>query len=173
MLGYGKSDNLEVFGYTDSDLGGCRDDGKSTSGYVFFLAGGAISWKSKKQNDISTSTMLAEFVACFEATKKVIWLKNFIGETQVVDSITRPIKIFCDNQAAVFFSKNNKRTTTSLLMDIKVLKVRDLIKEKKIEIEYINSGLNIADPLTKALPVGVFKDHVTRMRVLESSDQWE
>ena len=55
MLGYGRSDNLEVFGYTDSDLGGCRDDGKSTSGYVFFLASGAISWKSNKQNDISTS----------------------------------------------------------------------------------------------------------------------
>lgn len=94
MLGYGRSDNLEVFGYTDYDLGGCRDDGKSTLGYVFFLAGGAISWKSKKQNDISTSTMLAEFVACFEATKKAIWLKNLITKTQVVDSITKAHKDF-------------------------------------------------------------------------------
>ncbi|PRQ43311.1 putative RNA-directed DNA polymerase [Rosa chinensis] len=176
MLCYRKSDELEVVGYTDSDLAGCKDDRRSTSGYIFFLAGGAISWKSGKQTVRSTSTMQAEFIGCFEATKQAVWLRNFIGQMRVVDSISRPLKMFCDNEAAVFFSKNNKRTSASRLMDVKYLVVRDKVKDKEITIEYISSKSNIADPLTKSLPVGVFQNHVANMGILESfdaADQWE
>jgi hypothetical protein len=48
MLTFRKSDNLEVIGYSDSDFSGCVDNKKSTSGYIFMLAGGPISWKSTK-----------------------------------------------------------------------------------------------------------------------------
>jgi hypothetical protein len=68
MLTYGRSDTLEIVGYSDSDFVGCKDTEKSTSGYVFLLAGGAISWKSSKQTVTTSSTMYAEFVACYEAT---------------------------------------------------------------------------------------------------------
>ena len=78
MLTYRKSDNLEVIGYSDSDLVGCVDSMKSTSGYIFTLAGGAISWKSSKQKIVASSTMMAEYLACFEATRQVVWLKNFL-----------------------------------------------------------------------------------------------
>ncbi|XP_074342455.1 secreted RxLR effector protein 161-like [Apium graveolens] len=43
MLTYRKSDNLEIIGYSDSDFGGCKDESKSISGYVYLLAGGEIS----------------------------------------------------------------------------------------------------------------------------------
>jgi hypothetical protein len=65
MLTYRRSDKLEVIGYTDSDFVGCVDSLKSTSGYIFMLAGGAISWRSAKQSMIASSTMAAEFIACF------------------------------------------------------------------------------------------------------------
>ena len=68
MLIYKKSDNLEVVGYSDADFAGCVDTKKSTSGYIFTLAGGAISWKSSKQTVTASSMMQAEFVACYEAT---------------------------------------------------------------------------------------------------------
>ncbi|XP_030969988.1 secreted RxLR effector protein 161-like [Quercus lobata] len=68
MLTFKRSDNLEVIGYSDSDFAGCVDSRKSTFGYLFMLAGGAISWKSSKQTVTTTSTMEAEFVACFETT---------------------------------------------------------------------------------------------------------
>jgi hypothetical protein len=67
-LTFKHTDSLEVFGYTDSDFAGCVDSRKSTSGYIFILAGGAISWKSSKQTIVATSTMEAEFIACYEAT---------------------------------------------------------------------------------------------------------
>ncbi|XP_043725534.1 secreted RxLR effector protein 161-like [Telopea speciosissima] len=72
MLTYRATNQLEVIGYSDSDFSSCLDSRKSTSGYVFLLAGGAISWKSKKLTCVSTSTMETEFVACFEATSMVI-----------------------------------------------------------------------------------------------------
>ncbi|WJZ99930.1 hypothetical protein VitviT2T_018335 [Vitis vinifera] len=84
---YRRVDNLQVVGYSDSDFGGCSDDCKSTSGYIFMLAGGAISWKSAKQSLIASSTMYAEFVACYGASSQVVWLRNLISELQVVDSI--------------------------------------------------------------------------------------
>ena len=64
MLVYRKMENLEVLGYTDSDFAGCSNDLKSTSGYIFMMAGGVISWKSVKQTLRASSTMQAEFVAC-------------------------------------------------------------------------------------------------------------
>ncbi|KAD6795308.1 hypothetical protein E3N88_06204 [Mikania micrantha] len=67
-LTYRRSDDLEVIGYTDSDFVKCKDDKKSTSGYIFMLSGGPISWKSHKQQLTTTSTMMAEYVVCYNAT---------------------------------------------------------------------------------------------------------
>ena len=87
MLVYRRVDNLEVVGYSDSDFGGCSDDRKSTSGHIFMLAGGAISWKSVKQSLIAFSTMYAEFIACYGALSQAFRLRNLISDLQVVDSI--------------------------------------------------------------------------------------
>jgi len=57
MLTYQKSENLEIIGYSDSDFAGCQDSKRSTSGYIYMLAGGAISWKSAKQTLVASSTM--------------------------------------------------------------------------------------------------------------------
>ncbi|KAD3068850.1 hypothetical protein E3N88_36730 [Mikania micrantha] len=67
-LTYRRSDNLEVVGYSDYDFAKCKDDKKSTSGYIFMLAGGPISWKSHKQQLTTTSTIMAEYVAVYNAT---------------------------------------------------------------------------------------------------------
>ena len=77
MMTYRRSDSLHIVGYSYYDYAG--DNRKSMSGYVFTLAGEAISWKSSKQTVTTSSTMYAEFVACYEATGQVNWLK-FIPE---------------------------------------------------------------------------------------------
>jgi hypothetical protein len=101
-------DHLEVVGYSDSDFAECVDSRKFTSGYIFLLAGGAISWKSNKQTIVATSTMEAEFSMCYEVITHALWLRNSVGGLKIVDSIASPNKIFCDNHVAIFFSKNNK-----------------------------------------------------------------
>ncbi|CAN6704261.1 unnamed protein product [Malus baccata var. baccata] len=91
------------------------------------------------------------------ATKQAIWLRNMVNELSVVDNIEKPLRIYCDNKALVFFSKNNKRSLACRLMDIKYLKVRDEVRKGTLDIQHINTKMMIADPKTKALSMGVFK----------------
>ena len=168
MLMYRQTDNLDLVGYSDADFAGCVDSRKSTSGYIFIMAGGAVSWRSVKQTLIATSTMEAEFVSCFQATTQGVWLKSFISGLRVMDSISRPLKIFCDNSVAVFLAKNNKSGSRSKHIDIKYLAIREHVKEKKVVIEHISTELMIADPLTKGMPPMKFKDHVDRMGIVSS-----
>ena len=111
MLTYRKSDQLEIIGYSDSDFAGCRDSMKSTSGYIYLLAGGAISWKSVKRSIVASSTMTAKFVACYEASNHGIWLRNFVTGLHIMDGIERPLKLFCDNKLVVLYSVNNRSST--------------------------------------------------------------
>ncbi|XP_043703078.1 secreted RxLR effector protein 161-like [Telopea speciosissima] len=169
-LVFNRSENLEVVGYSDSDYSGCTDDMKFTSGYIFLMGGGPISWKSVKQTIIASSTMQAEFVALFEATKQVVWLRNFISELKVVDSISRPLRVWCDNTSAVCFSKNNKKTSSSKHIEIKYLLVKEKVCSKEVEVEHISMEKMVVDPLTKDLAVGVFKRHVSSMGIVDSFD---
>ena len=166
MLTYKRSDHLKVIGYSDSDFAGCVDTRKSTFGYLFLLAEGAISWKSAKQSVIAASTMEVEFVACFEATIHGLWLRNFISGLRIVDSIARPLKIYCDNSAAIFFSKNDKYSKGAKHMEIKYFAVKEEVQKQRVSIEHISTNLMIADPLTKGLSPKAFNEHVERMGIL-------
>ncbi|KAL7131932.1 hypothetical protein ABFS83_12G038100 [Erythranthe nasuta] len=167
MLSYRRSDQLEVIGYSNSDFAGCLDSRKSTSGFVFLLAGGAISWKSVKQSIIASSTMEAEFVACFEASSHALWLRNFILGLKAVDSIAKPLKIYCDNIAAVFFSKNGNYSSGSKHIDLKYLVVKERVQKQQVSIENLSTTLMVADPLTKGLPIKTYEEHVIRMGFFE------
>ena len=72
MLTYQRIDTLKVVGFSDSDYAGYMDDQKYTSGYIFMMDEGAVSWKSGEQALTSSSTMEAEYVACYEATYHTI-----------------------------------------------------------------------------------------------------
>ena len=107
--------------------------------------------------------MEAEFVACFEATVQANWLRNFISGLGVVDSISKPLKIYCDNSAAVFFSKNDKYSKGAKHMELKYFVVKEEVQKRKVSIEHISIDLMIADPLTKGLPPKLYAGYVKNM----------
>jgi hypothetical protein len=166
MLTYRRSESLHIEGYSDSDYAG--DDRKSTSGYVFTLAGGAISWKSSKQTVTTSSTMYAEFVACYEATGQMNWLKKFLPGLKVVESIDKPLKLYCDNNPAVQYAHNNRSSGAAKHIDIKYYVVKDKVRDQIISLEHIRTEKMLADPLTKGLPPNVFREHVAGMGLRES-----
>ena len=168
MLTYRKSETLEIEGYSDSDFAGDADDRKSTSGYIFTLAKGAISWKSSKQTVTASSTMYAEFVACYEASGQVTWLKKFVPGLKVVDSIEKPLKLYCDNEPAVFYAHNNKSSGAAKHIDIKFYVVKEQVQDQTICLEHIRTNKMLADPLTKGLPPNVFREHLAGMGLRES-----
>ena len=107
-------------------------------------------------------------MACFEATVYALWLQNFILGLDIVDSITRSLRINCDNSAVVFFSKNDKYSKSAKHMDLKYLSVKD-VQKHKVSIEHIGTDMTIADPLTKELPPKIFIGHVERMGIIDKS----
>ena len=128
MLTYKKTENLELVGYVDADFVGCVDTKKSTSDYVFTLGNGAILWKSSKQSLKVASMMQAEFVACYEAVGQAVWLKGFIPGLRVVDSISKPLRLYYDNKVAIFYANNNKSSGTVKHIEIKYFVMKDRIK---------------------------------------------
>ena len=71
---------MRVLGYTDSDYAGHVDSRRSTSGYVFTFAGGAVSWMSRAQKCVALSTTEAEYVAATEGCKEAIWFDRLVGD---------------------------------------------------------------------------------------------
>lgn len=69
-----------MVGYADSDYPGDKDARKSTSGYVFMLSGGVVSWSSKKHSIVMLSTTEAEFVAAAHGACQGVWLRNILKE---------------------------------------------------------------------------------------------
>ncbi|KAL0404371.1 UNVERIFIED_CONTAM: Secreted RxLR effector protein [Sesamum radiatum] len=122
MLMYRRIENPKVVGYSDTNFVGCVDSRKSTSGYIFMIASGAVLWKSAKQTWIGTFTMEAEFMSCLRQLH-VRWLKSFISGLRIMDSNSKPLRIYSDN-SAVFMAKNNKSGSRSKHIGIKYLAIK-------------------------------------------------
>ena len=86
----------------------------------------------------------------------------------VVDSIAKPLRIYCDNTATVFFSKNDKFSSVSKHMNLKCLVVKERVQKQQVSIENIRTTLMVADPLTKELPPKTYLEHVMRMCLLSN-----
>ena len=163
MLTYRRSDQLEIMGFSDSDFAGCVDTRRFTSGYIFLLAEEAVSWSSTKQKTVAAFTMEAEYVACYMASSQAIWIRNFITYLRVMGSVEKPIKMYCDNEATVKFSNNNKSSSACKHMEVKFLIVKERIRDHLVSIEHVRTDSMLADPLTKALPPGTYSEHVLKM----------
>ncbi|KAL5722266.1 hypothetical protein ACHQM5_005806 [Ranunculus cassubicifolius] len=99
-----QNSEIKLLGFCDSDWAGSVDDMKSTSGYIFTVGSGAVSWSSKKQETVAQSSAEAEYVSAALATSQAIWLKRILkdlGEKQ-----KKAISIMCDNKSAIAMSKN-------------------------------------------------------------------
>lgn len=149
-ISYGIKKELILTGYVDADWAGDKLDRKSTSGYVFTLAGGAISWKSKKQNCVALSTCEAEYMAMTEASQEATYLRRIL---EFLDSPqTLPTSIYIDNRAAVFLANNPGLHQRAKHIAIRYHYNREVIKNGIVTLKPIPSTDNPADAFTKPLP---------------------
>ena len=92
-----------VLGYSDADWAGDADDRKSTSGYMFLIAGGPVSWKSRKQSTVALSTAEAEYVALSTAVQECMWMQRLLSE--LGNPPDGPTTILEDNQSSIAMAK--------------------------------------------------------------------
>lgn len=136
-------------GYTDSDMAGDLDKRKSTSGYLFTFAGGAVSWQSKLQKCIALSTTEAEYIAATEASKELLWMKNFLKELSLKQE---KYTLYCDSQSAIDLSKNATYHSRTKHIDVRHHWIRDALENRLMHIKKIDTRQNPSDMMTKPLP---------------------
>ena len=148
-LTYHRDAELTPAGFVDSDYGGCRDTRRSTSGYVFTMAGGPVTWSSKRQSTVALSTVEAEYVAMSRSAQQMVWMQAWLSEVTIEYDKTGIIK--GDNRGAIALTRNTKDHGKIKHIDIRHHYIRDLVATGAIEIEQIPSALNAADLFTKPL----------------------
>ncbi|CAI0462687.1 unnamed protein product [Linum tenue] len=144
-----------MVGFTDSDYAGDMNDRKSTSGYVFFLAGGAVSWASKKQPVVTLSTTEAEFVVVAGCAAQCVWLRRMLEQMGWTSNGQVATKIFCDN-SAIKLSKNPVLHGRSKHIDVRFHFPRDLVKNETVELVCCGTREQVADIMTKIVKGEVF-----------------
>lgn len=147
-------------GYADAAYNN-TDDRKSTSGYVFQMGGGAVTWRSKKQSTIALSSTEAEYVALCEAGREACWLRNLLEE--LGESQLSPTLIKGDNDGSIAMARNPQFHKRSKHIETKWHWVRDMVENETIALESCRDPDQTADVLTKPLPRPKYRKHVTEM----------
>jgi len=148
---FGGSGNqkVELVGYVDADWGGDPDSRKSTTGFVFTVGGGAISWGSKLQGSVSLSSAEAEFVAACTATQEALYLRQLMKDVGFAQP--KATVIYEDNMAAIALAENPVHHQRTKHIDIKYKFIRDEVKKGKFKLVHIPTDRQLADLFTKPL----------------------
>ncbi|CAM8917015.1 unnamed protein product [Rhodiola kirilowii] len=144
-------------GYTDASWITNLEDHSSTSGWVFLLGGGTISWALKKQTCIISSTMESEFIALTAVGKEVEWLRNLVYEIPLWPKPIAPISIHCDSKATLAKAYSQMYNGKSRHLGVRHSVVRELVTHRVISIDYVWTRHNLADHLTKGLAKDLVK----------------
>jgi hypothetical protein len=169
-FGHGGSPKLMV--YTDADWAGQKSDRKSTSGGVAMLYGGPISWLSKVQRSVATSSTESEYIAQSTNAKTTQWLAQVlrdIGSPNLIDNDGKTVQMLADNQGAIALAKNPHLHQRSRHIDICYHYVRDLVSKGKVKIDYIPTAKMVADGFTKPLERIAFERFKDQLGMIDRS----
>lgn len=159
-LTYARGESNQAIGYSDASYA-MNEDRKSTSGYVFLMNGTAITWRSKKQPIVTTSSMEAEFIALASATKEALWIRKL--ENELLNETNVPTVIMEDNQACIRFSRDYVHSDRSKHIDVRYYFIRERIERNEVKMIYCPTTEMIADALTKPLGPILFAKFASAM----------
>jgi hypothetical protein len=149
-------------GYNDASWIAKKSGSNGVTGYVFTLAGGAISWKSTKQTIVTRSTFEAELCALDATGTEAEWLHGLMSAIPVVSRPLPAFAIHCDSRTTIDkISSKKYNAKTKRHIQVRLKSIRGLVSDRIIAIEFIGTQNNIADPLTKGLePAVVLKSRL-------------
>ncbi|GLB39311.1 putative reverse transcriptase (RNA-dependent DNA polymerase) [Lyophyllum shimeji] len=136
--------------FSDADLGGNPDNGRSTTGYMTRIGLGVVDWMSKLQPVVTLSTTESELVAGVTAGRGMAWIRNLVDE--IGYAAPTPSKLFTDNMSAMQVSKNPEHHGRMKHLDLCWYWLREQVGKKKIAPLHLPTEEMPADLLTKALP---------------------
>lgn len=162
-LWYPKESPFDLVGYTDADYAGCKIDRKSTSGLCQLLGNRLVSWFSKKQNSVSTSTAEAEYIAAGSCCAQILWMKSQLAD---YGFDFKSIPIYCDNTSAIAITHNPVMHSRTKHIDIRYHFIRDHVQNGNISLFHVPTEEQLADVFTKPLDENRFTKLISELGML-------
>lgn len=159
--------------YSDADWATDKSDRKSISGSVTMFYRGPISWSSKKQRSVSTSSCESEYIALATCAKQGQWVGQIfrdLGFGKYVGRDPRMVQMFGDNQGAITLTQNAYLNERSKHIDICYHFIRDLVERGYLKVDYIPTDEMIADGMTKPLQRVKFERFKEQMGLIIEKD---
>jgi hypothetical protein len=157
----GEENVWTLIAFCDSDFASDRETRISITGFILYLLGVPISWKSKAQKGVTLSSSEAEYVALSEAAKEIKFVYQILRSMGV--NVKLPIIVRVDNIGAIFMSENIAISDKSKHVDIRYRFVNEFVQDKFLRIIFVRTADNDADIFTKNLPGELFKKHARKM----------
>ena len=159
--------------YSDSDWAGDSDTRISVSGFIIYLMGVPVSWRSRQQRSVVLSSSEAEFVALSEAAKEIKFIYQILASMGL--KVQTPIKVYVDNVGAMFMSENMTTSQRTRHVDIRYHYVREFVDENFLKIVFVKTENNVSDGFTKNLSGELYDKHtphhvVRKSYVMENTD---
>lgn len=139
----------KLIGFSDSDMAGDTDDRKSTTGVLYMLGKNPITWQSQKQKIVALSSCEAEYVAATTVACQGVWLCRLMED--LIRKEYSSTTIFIDNKSAIQLCKNPVFHDRSKHIEVRFHFIRECIEAGKIFVDYVSTGEQLADILTKSL----------------------
>ena len=146
---YSRDGDLNPIAYTNADYGGCCDTRRSTSGYVFTMAGGPVTWSSKRQATVALSTVEAEYMAMSRCAQQMVWTQSWLEEVDI--DFVRPGVIKGDSRGEIALTKNTRDHGKIKHINIRHHYLQDLVRNGDIVFEQVPLADNLADLFMKPL----------------------
>ena len=163
--------SLTLTAWTDATWAGDDDDSRSTNGFVIFMAGGPIAYKSAKQTSVSLSSIQSEYVGQALAATNVVWVRNLLEELQIDGTVPKDATvIYADNEGAIKLAKNPIFQKRTKHIAVRYHYTRELIQEGVIDLQFKGTKEMIADGLTKPLGPTLFKEFVNKLGLRRAID---
>jgi hypothetical protein len=156
----GSDDILNLTVYCDSDYAGDKETRISVAGYIMYLCGAPISWRSKAMKSVTLSSSEAEYVSLSEAAKEVKFVIQVI-ESMGID-VQKPITIRVDNVGAIFMANNISTSPRTKHIDVRYRYVNEFIEDGIIKVVFVKTAENDSDGFTKNLNGELYEKHKTK-----------
>ena len=157
-------DVSSLCGLSDADWASDEKDRKSISGYCFYFHHCLISWSSRKQRTVSTSSTESEYYALTNTVKEAIWIKLFLSLLSI--PIPKPLPLLCDNQSTQTIANTDSISSRTKHIDVRHHFIREHINNGSFSTLWISTHNMIADIFTKPLLSTLFTRHRDELGLL-------
>ena len=156
-----KNEPWDLVCFSDSDYASDPDTRRSVGGFVLYVRGVPLSWRSKSQRTVTLSSSEAEWIAASEAVKEVMFVYQLIKGVGI--KVSLPIVVRVDNVGAIFMSKNITTTGRTKHVDVRFKYVNEYVEEGIVKIVFVRSNENDSDIFTKKLGTDLHGKHSRKM----------